>query len=88
MVAQSGRSGSIAQCVSLLRSATLATQGKLGYLDFTQPDLPLRIGPGTQLPALYRNIQGAHYSYMWRNGEFIANIHQGRRVLKKLIYPF
>jgi len=65
-----------------------AVQGKLGYLDFTQPDLPLRIGPGTQLPALYRNIPGAHYSYIWRNGEFIANIHQGRRVLKKLIYPF
>lgn len=65
-----------------------ATQGKLGYLDFTQSELPLRIGPGTQLPALYRNIQGTHYSYMWRNGEFIANIHQGRRVLQQLIYPF
>jgi len=64
-----------------------AAQGKLGYLDFTQSDLPLRIGPGTQLPVIYRNIQGTHYSYMWRNGEFIAEIHGGRRVFKRLIYP-
>ena len=46
-----------------------------------------RIGPGTQLPDIYRNIQGAHYSYMWRNGEFIAEIRGGRRVFKRLIYP-
>jgi hypothetical protein len=42
-------------------------QGKLGWLDFTQPDLPLRLGNGETLPAIYRNIDGRRKSFIWRN---------------------
>ena len=47
-----------------------ATQGKLGYVDFTQAALPLVIGQGTQLPDIYRNIQGKRQRFIWRDGQF------------------
>jgi len=45
-----------------------AYRGKLGFLDITQPDLPLSIGKGTELPEIYRNIQGRLAKYTWSRG--------------------
>jgi len=61
-----------------------ATQGKLGYLDFTQTDLPLQIGPGTQLPAIYQDIQGLRSAYNWHNGEITAWIKGRHTVLRSI----
>ncbi|MBZ0280193.1 MAG: hypothetical protein K8L97_05600 [Anaerolineae bacterium] len=47
-----------------------AANGKLGYLDFASPDLPLKIGKGLELPALYRNIPGRKYYFFWLKGKF------------------
>lgn len=44
-------------------------RGKLGHLDFSSPDLDLKIGNDTQLPVTYRNIQGEKREYTWKNGE-------------------
>ncbi|MCE7984855.1 MAG: hypothetical protein DYG89_27090 [Caldilinea sp. CFX5] len=55
-----------------------ATKGRLGYLDFTDPALPLRIGPNTQLPAIYQQIPGARYTFTWRKGIFETSINQRR----------
>ncbi len=52
-----------------------ATAGRLGYLDFTQEDLPLRIGVGTQLPEIYQNIPGERRRYVWRNGQMVYYNH-------------
>ncbi len=46
--------------------AEWAARGKLGWLDLTQPDLPLRIGKGAQLPEIYHNIQGSLEKYRWK----------------------
>ena len=46
-----------------------ANEGKLGYLDFTQSDLFLNIGQGTQLPEIYQHIQGKRQRFIWRNGQ-------------------
>ena len=43
-------------------------EGHLGWLDVTQPDLPLRIGAGMVLPDVYTDIQGDRRSYTYRNG--------------------
>lgn len=59
-----------------------AEQGRLGYLDFTQPALPLRIGQGTQLPAIYRAIEGERREYTWRKGEMITSVNGRKTVLK------
>ena len=48
-----------------------ATAGRLGYLDFTQEHLPLRIVAGTQLPELYQTIPGERRRYVWRNGQMV-----------------
>jgi len=40
-----------------------AARGQLGWLDWTQPDLPLCLGPQQPLPALYTNIAGWHRLY-------------------------
>ena len=45
-----------------------AYRGKLGFLDITQPDLPLSIGQGIELPEIYRNIQGRLAKYIWSRG--------------------
>ena len=45
-----------------------AQAGKLGYLDFTDPTLPLRIGKHLQLPTLYQQIAGRQGAYRWRDG--------------------
>ncbi|HNB51663.1 MAG TPA: hypothetical protein PK530_06955 [Anaerolineales bacterium] len=37
-----------------------ALAGKLGWLDYSQPDLPLVIGRGLTLPPIYQNIQGVN----------------------------
>lgn len=66
---------------SAFRSAKLkydlahwAKAGYLGYLDYKQPDLPLVIGSGTQLPSIYQNIRGLKRGYTWRNGQQL--LHQ------------
>jgi hypothetical protein len=38
--------------------AERAAKGQYGWLDFTQPDLPLRIGKGLILPEIYLHPQG------------------------------
>lgn len=48
---------------------TWTHQGKLGFLDITQPNLPLSIGKGIELPEIYRNIQGRLAIYTWRRGQ-------------------
>jgi hypothetical protein len=47
-----------------------ARLGKLGYLDYTSPELPLRIRDGLELPALYFPIEGRRYHFIWSNGKF------------------
>lgn len=48
--------------------AAWCARGQLGWLDHTQPDLPLRLGMNLILPALYTNIQGDRREYTYRNG--------------------
>lgn len=48
---------------------TWADCGLLGYLGFAQDELPLRIGPNTQLPSIYQNIRGIRQSFTWRNNQ-------------------
>jgi len=43
-----------------------AARGQLGWLEITQPDLPLRMGKDQQLPALYQHIEGNRWSYTYR----------------------
>jgi len=59
---------------------TWATQGRLGYLDFTDPDLALRIGSGNKLPTIYQKIPGARYTFTWRKGIFETSVN-GRKVI-------
>jgi hypothetical protein len=40
-------------------------RGRLGWLDVSNPDLPLRIGPNSQLPDFYQNIQGSKERFNW-----------------------
>jgi hypothetical protein len=63
---------------------TWSTKGRLGYLDFTVPDLPLRIGPGTELPAIYQKVPGARYTFTWRKGMF-ETIVNGYKVARSTI---
>ena len=42
--------------------------GKLGWLDFTQPDQPLQIGYARTLPTIYTTIHGDRCEYTYRNG--------------------
>jgi len=44
-------------------------RGQLGWLDFTQANMPLRIGVGLELPEIYRAIQGSRNTYVWRKGK-------------------
>ena len=44
-----------------------AKRGQLGWLDYTDPDLPLHIGEGLTLPDIYTNIPGRRYEFTWRN---------------------
>jgi hypothetical protein len=46
--------------------AQWAERGQLGWLDFTHPDLPLRLGESETLPDIYRDIKGRRKSYIWR----------------------
>ncbi|MGB8647449.1 MAG: hypothetical protein WCF84_19595 [Anaerolineae bacterium] len=50
--------------------APYAERGQLGWLDWTQPGLPLRLGKGIQLPALYAHPTGKPYSYFIQDGRF------------------
>lgn len=59
-----------------------AARGLLGWLDFTDPDLPLRIGSNMPLPELYRHIVGFRQRYSWHNNEYQAFVTR-----KKLTYP-
>ncbi|MEP7287765.1 MAG: hypothetical protein ABI947_18580 [Chloroflexota bacterium] len=43
-----------------------AKSGKLGWLDFSLPQLPLKIGEGTVLPEIYRAVQGNRNPTIWR----------------------
>ncbi|MDQ2805322.1 MAG: hypothetical protein M3Z04_00150 [Chloroflexota bacterium] len=45
--------------------AAWAARGQLGWLDYTDPALPLRIGPGAALPTLYRTVVGNRTGYTW-----------------------
>jgi hypothetical protein len=47
-----------------------AHRGRLGWLDYTQSDLPLAIAADQDLPAIYRNIEGMRHGYSWRKGKF------------------
>ncbi len=40
-----------------------AEQGLLGWMDWTQSDVPLRLGKDEELPDVYRNIQGERCPY-------------------------
>jgi len=53
-------------------------RGQLGWLDFTSPSLPLRIGSNEQLPSIYRVIEGKRKAYVWVNPEFLANLKKER----------
>jgi hypothetical protein len=46
-----------------------AQRGQLGYMDISNPQLPLRMGPGTALPAMYQHIAGDRRTYVWRKGQ-------------------
>jgi hypothetical protein len=59
-----------------------AARGLLGWLDFTQPDLPLQIGLNRQLPEFYRQIVGLRQSYIWHKNKFRSHLNR-----KKLKYP-
>lgn len=45
-----------------------ANKGKLGWLDFNDSSLPLRIGKEWSLPDRYQNIGGERRNVSWRNG--------------------
>ncbi|MDQ2809033.1 MAG: hypothetical protein M3Z04_19335 [Chloroflexota bacterium] len=45
--------------------AAWAARGQLGWLDYTDPVLPLRIGLGTPLPPLYEAIPGRRTPQDW-----------------------
>jgi hypothetical protein len=47
-----------------------AANGKLGYLDYSSPDLPLMLGNGLTLPAYYQQIEGRKYYCLWQAGQF------------------
>lgn len=47
-----------------------ARAGKLGYLDYTSTDLPLRISHGLELPDLYGKLAGRRYHFFWSGGRF------------------
>jgi len=49
--------------------AYFANIGRLGFLDFTQPQSPLIIGKGVSLPIIFNHIEGRSY-FEWENGEF------------------
>lgn len=51
--------------------AAWAERGQLGWLDITQPDLPLTIGSGLVPPALYQNMEGWRQGYRWFHNRFI-----------------
>lgn len=48
--------------------AAWAKQGTLGWLDYTQPTLPLHIGVGLTLPSIYAAIAGDKHSYQYLDG--------------------
>ncbi len=50
-----------------------ADKGLVGWVDWTQPDSPLQIGPGTQLPPLFQHIRGRRWTYRWQRGAFIPD---------------
>lgn len=45
-----------------------ARRGQLGWLDNQHPDLPLRMGPHTELAPMYHNVVGNRQKYVWRKG--------------------
>lgn len=50
-----------------------AQRGKLGWLDFIEAGLPLRIGTNTVLPEVYRHIEGKRQPYSLRDGRLIVH---------------
>lgn len=50
-----------------------AKKGKLGWLDFDSPDLPLRMGPNDYLPDIYRVIRGKPHEYMVNQRDYRLN---------------
>ncbi len=46
--------------------AAWAAEGRLGWLDLTDTDQPLRIGSGIQLPPAFNPIIGRRDPYVWR----------------------
>jgi hypothetical protein len=42
-----------------------ASEGKLGWLDYASPELPLKLGRGLTLPAIYHEILGRRYGFRW-----------------------
>ncbi len=49
-----------------------AAAGHLGFLDFTETSLPLRIGPNLAWPALYDSIQGKRFSARWSDNKWAS----------------
>lgn len=47
-----------------------ADRGQLGWLDYSQADLPLCLETGKRLPGLYRRVEGRRYVYSWRDAQF------------------
>ncbi|MEP7288482.1 MAG: hypothetical protein ABI947_22245 [Chloroflexota bacterium] len=46
-----------------------ARNGNLGYLDYSQKTLDLKIGVNLALPNLYLDIKGKGYAYSWNNNK-------------------
>lgn len=65
-----------------------AALGLLGYLDFTQPDLPLRIGVDTELPAIYRHISGRRYALRWSRGQMTYTDERYCEIAEKDLRPW
>jgi len=55
-----------------------SNEGKLGYLDFTDPELSLKMGGDSVLPPIYQNIQGEKRQYTWKKGEIVYPLSIGR----------
>lgn len=59
--------------------------GKLGWLDFSEPGLPLRIGQGLTIHPVYQNIPGQSEAYSYYPGKADTKVLSGRRLRQYLM---
>ena len=61
--------------------AEYAEQGILGWLDYTNPTLPLVIGQGMKLPDIYQDIEGKRGMYHWKRNSLAQRFRRLKRAI-------